>query len=77
MKTYCITWTDERWSADEKALKDINEIINSNFNRKRGFLSMFENQIFTSLFKNILSFFSEIFEKKLGSRLKHDKSAAR
>ncbi len=55
MKTYCITWTDERWSADEKALKDINEMININVDSKRSFLSMFDTQRFTSFFKNILS----------------------
>ncbi len=29
MKIYCISWKDERWSADKEALRDINEIINS------------------------------------------------
>ena len=55
MKTYCITWTDERWSADEKALKDINEMINKNVDSKRSFLSMFDTQRFTSFFKKLLS----------------------
>ena len=54
MKTYCITWTDERWSADEKALKDINEMINIKVDSKKSFLSMFDTQRFTSFFKNIL-----------------------
>ena len=30
MKIYCISWKDERWSADKEALRNINEIINSN-----------------------------------------------
>ena len=28
MKIYCISWKDERWAADEKALKNINQLIN-------------------------------------------------
>ena len=28
MKLYCITWKDERWSADKQVLKDINDLIN-------------------------------------------------
>jgi hypothetical protein len=28
MKIYCISWKDERWTADEKALKNINQLIN-------------------------------------------------
>ena len=30
MKTTVISWKDERWSADKKALKGINELINKN-----------------------------------------------
>jgi hypothetical protein len=30
MKITVISWKDERWSADKKALKDINELINKN-----------------------------------------------
>ena len=30
MKTTVISWKDERWSADEKALKKINKLINKN-----------------------------------------------
>jgi len=55
MKTYCITWIDERWSADEKALKDINEMINLNIDKKKNYLSMYDTQKFSSFFKNILS----------------------
>ena len=28
MKVYCITWKDERWSADKESLKAINNLIN-------------------------------------------------
>ena len=27
MKIYCISWKDERWSADEKSLQAINKLI--------------------------------------------------
>ena len=27
MKIYCISWKDERWSADKKSLKVINKLI--------------------------------------------------
>ena len=27
MKVYCISWKDERWSADEKSLQAINKLI--------------------------------------------------
>ena len=27
MKIYCISWKDERWSADKKSLKAINKLI--------------------------------------------------
>ena len=27
MKIYCISWKDERWSADKKALQAINKLI--------------------------------------------------
>ena len=30
MKITVISWKDERWSADKKALKNINELINEN-----------------------------------------------
>ena len=30
MNTTVISWKDEKWSADKKALKDINELINKN-----------------------------------------------
>ena len=27
MKIYCISWKDERWSADKKSLQSINKLI--------------------------------------------------
>ena len=60
MKIYCITWNDERWSADEKALEDINKMINMNVDRKRSFLSRFDTRRVTSFFKYILSCVSNL-----------------
>ncbi len=34
MKVYCVTWKDERWSADKDTLKAINEMINQNTKTK-------------------------------------------
>ena len=45
---------------DEKALKDINEMINMNVDRKRSFLSRFHTQRVTSFFKYILSCVSNL-----------------
>jgi len=28
MKIHCVSWKDERWTADEKALKNINQLLN-------------------------------------------------
>ena len=39
MKVYCITWKDERWSADKESLKAINKMINKNTKEKRSFIS--------------------------------------
>ena len=39
MKIYCITWKDERWSADKESLKAINKKINKNTKVKRSFIS--------------------------------------
>ena len=39
MKVYCITWKDERWSADKESLKAINKMINKNAKVKRSFIS--------------------------------------
>ena len=39
MKVYCITWKDERWSADKESLKAINKMINKNTKVKRSFIS--------------------------------------
>ena len=35
MKITVISWKDERWSADKKALKEINELINKNTNKMK------------------------------------------
>ena len=44
MKIYCITWKDERWSADKQALKDINDLINKNSVKKESFMVRFNPQ---------------------------------
>jgi len=28
MKIHCVSWKDERWTADEKAPKNINQLLN-------------------------------------------------
>jgi len=38
MKIYCISWKDERWSADKETLKGINEMINKNAKSKSSFI---------------------------------------
>tara|TARA_R100000664_G_scaffold1533_5_gene3881 strand:- start:9713 stop:9919 length:207 start_codon:yes stop_codon:yes gene_type:complete len=39
MKIYCVTWKDERWSADKETLKAINKMISKNIKTKSSFLS--------------------------------------
>tara|TARA_Y100000593_G_C4198046_1_gene280377 strand:+ start:266 stop:481 length:216 start_codon:yes stop_codon:yes gene_type:complete len=39
MKIYCISWKDERWSADKESLKAINKMINKNTKVKKSFAS--------------------------------------
>ena len=39
MKIYCITWKDERWSADKESLKTINKMINKNTKIKKSFIN--------------------------------------
>ena len=39
MKTYCITWKDERWSADKETLKAINKMISENTKVKSSLFS--------------------------------------
>ena len=39
MKIYCISWKDERWSADKETLKAINKMISKNIKTKSSFLS--------------------------------------
>ena len=40
MKIYCVTWKDERWSADEESLKAINKMINKNTKVKSSFFNL-------------------------------------
>jgi len=39
MKIYCISWKDERWSANKEELKVINEMINQNIEIKKSFVN--------------------------------------
>ena len=39
MKIYCVTWKDERWSADKETLKAINKMISKDTKTKNSFLS--------------------------------------
>jgi len=39
MKVYCITWKDERWSADKESLRAINKMINKNTKAKKSFIN--------------------------------------
>ena len=39
MKIYCVTWKDERWSADKESLKAINKMINKNTKLKKSFIN--------------------------------------
>ena len=39
MKIYCVSWKDERWSADKETLKAINKMISNNNKVKSNFLN--------------------------------------
>ena len=39
MKIYCVSWKDERWSADKETLKVINKMINNNTKVKSNFFN--------------------------------------
>jgi len=39
MKIYCISWKDERWSADKESLKAIDKMINKNTKVKKSFIN--------------------------------------
>ena len=39
MKIYCISWKDERWSADKETLKAINKMISNNTKVKSNFFN--------------------------------------
>tara|TARA_R100001443_G_C3228885_1_gene147850 strand:+ start:170 stop:385 length:216 start_codon:yes stop_codon:yes gene_type:complete len=54
MKLYCITWKDERWSADKQALKDINDLINKNSVKKESFMVRFNPQTILLFFLYLL-----------------------
>ena len=39
MKIYCISWKDERWSANKESLKAINKMISKNTKAKSNFFN--------------------------------------
>ena len=39
MKIYCISWKDEKWSADKESLKAINKMISKNTKIKKNFIN--------------------------------------
>jgi len=39
MKIYCISWKDERWSANKESLKAINKMISNNNKIKSNFFN--------------------------------------
>ncbi len=39
MKIYCMSWKDERWSADKETLKAINKMISNNTKAKNNFFN--------------------------------------
>jgi len=56
MKIHCITWKDERWSADKEVLESINKVINKDQVKKRSLLSIFNPQSILLFFTYILGF---------------------
>jgi len=54
VKIYCISWKDERWSADKETLKNINELINKNSTKKKGFIIRFNPQTIVLFFMYLL-----------------------
>lgn len=56
MKIYCITWKDERWSADKEVLESINKMISKDQVKKRSLLSIFNPQSILLFFIYVLGF---------------------
>jgi hypothetical protein len=54
MKIYCITWKDERWSADKEALKGINDLISKNSIKKKSLFSSINPQTILLFFMYLL-----------------------
>ena len=54
MKLYCITWKDERWSADKEDLKGINDLISKNSIKKKSLFSSINPQTILLFFMYLL-----------------------
>ncbi len=64
MKIYCVTWKDERWSADKETLKAINEMINQNTKTKDKLqFLLFIPYAIGFVYHGLISFVKWIFEK--------------
>jgi len=64
MKIYCITWKDERWSADKESLKAINKMINKNTKPKNKFqFLLLVPYILGSVYYGAISFVKWIINK--------------
>ena len=44
MKVYCVTWKDERWSADKESLKAINQMISKDTKTKKSLFHVINPQ---------------------------------
>tara|TARA_B100000287_G_scaffold1976_1_gene1952 strand:- start:2345 stop:2575 length:231 start_codon:yes stop_codon:yes gene_type:complete len=76
MKIYCITWKDERWSADKESLKAINKMINKNIKVKKNFLNRISPESILSYFMYFVGFIyhgSISFLKWVINKLKRNK----
>ena len=56
MKIHCITWKEERWSADKETLESINKMINKDKVKKRTLLSILNPESILLFFIYILGF---------------------
>lgn len=56
MKIHCITWKEERWSADKETLESINKMINKDKVKKRTLLNILNPESILLFFIYILGF---------------------
>ena len=66
MKIYCISWKDERWSADKKSLETINKLISKEkvkMNKLQKIIEVFF--IFLGWILVVPKYIIDIFKSKL------------